>query len=123
MGFGGGSRESARAAHGEMRDGILVLTEGKSGALAYTANEVVETAGYPVTDVADTVGAGDTFHSALLAFLYREGISGGVSATSTQTLTDARDFACAAASINVTRAGCSPPTQEETEAFIGSSSH
>ncbi len=121
MGFGDDARQSAEAAFREMSDGILVLTEGKSGALAYTSGGVVETPGYPVRDVADTVGAGDTFHSALLAFLYRRGLSGGAPEPSADTLASALDFACAAASINVTRAGCSPPTQEETEAFIGSS--
>ncbi len=121
MGLADDARASAEAALNEMGQGTLVLTEGKSGALAYTASGVVETAGYPVKDVVDTVGAGDTFHSALLAYLHRGGFIGGATAPSNDVLAKALDFACAAASINVTRAGCSPPTQQETEAFIGAS--
>ena len=35
-------------------------------------------------------------------------------------LGDAVDFACAAAAINVSRKGCSPPTQKEVQDFIAS---
>ncbi|MDJ0909135.1 MAG: carbohydrate kinase [Woeseiaceae bacterium] len=118
MGFAQDARASAEAAWKEMGDGVMVLTEGKSGALAYAASGVAETGGYPVKDVTDTVGAGDTFHSALLAFLHREGDLSGDSVPSTETLAQAIRFACAAAAINVSRAGCSPPTQAETEAYI-----
>ena len=120
MGFAQDARTSAEAAWKEMGGGVMVLTEGKSGALAYAASGVAETAGYPVKEVTDTVGAGDTFHSALLAFLYRGGNLSGESAPSKDVLGEAIDFACAAAAINVSRAGCSPPTQAETEAFVAS---
>ncbi len=43
------------------------------------------------------------------------GRSAGVSQ---ESLGHAVDFACAAAAINVSRKGCSPPTQKEVEDFI-----
>ncbi len=114
-------RKSAEIAWAEMGSGMLVLTEGKGGALLYTANGVIAKSSYPIARIEDTVGAGDTFHSAFLASLYRSGaIDGPYRDLDTDILGDALDFACAAAAINVSRAGCSPPTQQEVEAFIES---
>ncbi len=112
-------RKSAEAAYAEMRSGMLVLTEGRGGALLYTTSGVIERSAYPIAHVEDTVGAGDTFHSALLASLYRsDAIHGPYGEIDSETLGDCLDFACAAAAINVSRAGCSPPTQREVEAFV-----
>ena len=115
------TREAAARAYEEMGSGMLVLTEGKGGALIHTTNGVVESTAYPVTTVADTVGAGDTFHSALLAALVREGAIGGrFRDVDPDVLCRAVDFACAAAAINVSRVGCDPPTQSEVEDFVRS---
>jgi fructokinase len=48
--------------------GWVVVTHGAAGATAWTPHGRVEVPGLPVT-VADTVGAGDTFQAALLAWL------------------------------------------------------
>lgn len=115
------TRDAAEIAFREMESGMLLLTEGNGGAVLYTANGLIEKKAYPIANIEDTVGAGDTFHSAFLASLsrsnavrrpYRE-VDRGV-------LGDALDFACAAAAINVSRVGCSPPTQYEVDAFIRS---
>lgn len=117
--FATDTREAAARAHEEMGTGMLVLTEGKGGALMQTENGVVEAEAFPVTHVEDTVGAGDTFHSALLAALVRGGAIGeGLRNVGSAILQDAVDFACAAAAINVSRVGCNPPTQSEVEDFI-----
>jgi fructokinase len=101
-----------------MESGMLVLTEGGGGATLYTARGKLEKVSYPVANIIDTVGAGDTFHSAFLASLYRaDAIRRPYRETDTDVLGDAVDFACAAAAINVSRAGCSPPTQEEVESY------
>jgi fructokinase len=103
------------------RFGLLVLTEGKGGALLLTANGAIEVKSYPIAHVEDTVGAGDTFHSAFLAALSRSNaIDGPYRDVDPAVLGDAVEFACAAAAINVSRAGCNPPTQEEVERFIHS---
>ena len=119
--FATDARAAAQCAYDEMGSGMLVLTEGNGGALLHTARGKTEKASYPIANVEDTVGAGDTFHSAFLASLYRaDAINGPYRDIDKRILGDAVDFACAAAAINVSRAGCSPPTQEEVENFIQS---
>ena len=117
--FAADTREAAARAYEEMGPGMLVLTEGKGGALLHTTNGMVQSKAYPVAHVADTVGAGDTFHSALLAALVRGGAIGEeFRNVGSAILQDAVDFACAAAAINVSRVGCNPPTQSEVEDFM-----
>ena len=117
--LGADARKSAKLAHREMGSGMLVLTRGSGGALLYTASGSLERKSYSIAHVVDTVGAGDTFQSAFLAALLRSGAIGGPDADPAM-LGDALDFACAAAAINVSRAGCSPPTQSEVEEFRAS---
>jgi fructokinase len=113
------ARKAAALAYKEMGTGMLVLTEGTGGALMQTENGAVEAEAFAVTHVEDTVGAGDTFHSALLAALVRGGAIGGkFRNVDSAILQDAVDFACAAAAINVSRVGCNPPTQSEVEDFM-----
>lgn len=98
---------------------MLLLTEGRGGALLHTAQGVVEKSAYPVADLKDTVGAGDTFHSAFIAALCRGGVPARpLAEADPEVLSDAVDFACAAAAINVSRVGCSPPTEDEVRRFI-----
>jgi sugar/nucleoside kinase (ribokinase family) len=47
-----------------------VVTRGSRGSVAYTDNETIEVTGYDVEPVS-TLGAGDVFHGALVAFLAR----------------------------------------------------
>jgi fructokinase len=116
------ARRGARIAFAEMGSGVLILTEGRGGALLHTAKSEIEKFAYPVSTVEDTVGAGDTFHSAFLASLLRSGSMHTTLAEIDQaTLGDAVDFGCASAAINISRVGCSPPTQSEVENFIKSS--
>ena len=119
--FAAGARDSAAVAYEEMGSGMLLLTEGKGGALLHTANGIIEKSAYPIARVEDTVGAGDTFHSAFLASLCRSGvIHESFAGIDHKVLGDAVDFACAAAAINVSRVGCSPPTKDEVDEFIDS---
>lgn len=116
--FGVDPQRAAARAYEEMESGMLLLTEGGGGATLYTARGKLEKVSYPVANIIDTVGAGDTFHSAFLASLYRaDAIRRPYREIDTDVLGDAVDFACAAAAINVSRAGCSPPTQEEVESY------
>ena len=111
--FAADNRKAAQVAFGEMGSGMLLLTEGKGGALLHTASGVIDKKAYPVSQVEDTVGAGDTFHSAFLAALCRsDAIERPYRDIDHGVLGDAVDFACAAAAINVSRVGCNPPTQQ-----------
>lgn len=114
-------RESAELAFASMQSGMLVFTEGRGGAVLINEHGSIEKRAYPIAHIEDTVGAGDTFHSAFLAALLRTGqLDKSFNEISQKSLGDAVDFACAAAAINVSRKGCSPPTQKEVEDFIES---
>ncbi|MHB9292023.1 fructokinase [Hollandina sp. SP2] len=102
---------------------LVLLTQGSAGALALLRGEQnqflrVQVPGFPVT-VADTIGAGDTFHGAFLAWLE---FHGHMSPTQVASLTrgelsEALGFANKAASLVCTRPGANPPTLAEIEAF------
>ena len=114
-------RRSAELAFSAMKSGMLVFTEGRVGAVLINAHGSIEKSAYPIANIEDTVGAGDTFHSAFLAALLRTGqLNKSLNGMSQDSLGYAVDFACAAAAINVSRKGCSPPTQNEVEGFIES---
>ena len=117
--FGKYAVESAKQAYSEMGSGILVLTTGKDGAVLFAGDRIIERPSYAVKSIADTVGAGDTFHAAFLASLYRNGLfNEPAGEINFRILGSAVDFACAAAAVNVTRVGCSPPTPREVESFM-----
>ncbi len=114
-------RKSAEIAFSEMSSGMFLLTEGRGGAVLHTAQGTIEKSAYPIANVRDTIGAGDTFHSAFLASLCCSGvIREPLAGINLEALGDAVDFACAAAAINVSRVGCSPPTKDEVDEFIDS---
>jgi len=112
-------RASAEIVYREMGSGLLVLTEGNGGAIVYSALGMVTRPAYRVSKVIDTVGAGDTFHSAFLAYLIRQGLNSAPAIKlGLEVLGRALNYACAAAAINVSRAGCSPPNDKEVLRFI-----
>ncbi len=102
-----------------LRNGALVVivTDGAGGATAYYGGQVMHRPSRPVV-VADTVGAGDTFHAALLARLAQTGRldRDGVAALDEEDLRDLLDYAGAAASITCTRRGADLPTRAEVDA-------
>lgn len=115
-------RKSAGILYDEMTNGMLVLTEGTGGAVLFSEQGQVSKRSYPVATLVDTVGAGDTFHSAFLASLYRRGeLSTSLAGINLESLGDALEFACAAAAINVSRSGCSPPSESEVLEFMATS--
>lgn len=93
----------------------VVLTKGDDGLAVLTgAGDVVEVPAV-VTDVVDTIGAGDTVQAALLAWLDRYG---ALSASALRQLSGddwdrALRFAAAAAAVTVSRPGAEPPFQQE----------
>ena len=64
----------------------------------------------------DTVGAGDTFFSAMLARLLKNNALSPSAEES--TLKDGLRFGAVAAGLNVEKIGCNPPTFEEVETLI-----
>ena len=86
-----------------------VITLGEQGALFKDSNQVIHQPAYQVGPVAETTGAGDAFNGGFAVAL-AEGMS----------IDKALSFACATASISVTRPGTAPsmPSRVEIEALI-----
>jgi fructokinase len=91
--------------------GAVVVTQGSNAAMAWCAGGSVEVP-VPAVDVVDTVGAGDAFGGAFLAW-WLEGGLGRAELSDRDRLEDAVAFAVRAAAINCTRAGAEPPTRSE----------
>ncbi len=93
-----------------------IVTRGERGALALGRQGFVE-APSPRVEVADTVGAGDTFTAALLAAMGRDGALGPASradsAFTPERLSRWLGFACRAAAFTCARPGCDPPRLAE----------
>lgn len=99
---------------------LVALTRGAKGAAVITQSFDVELPAPDGLEVIDTVGAGDCFHAALLAFLHFGGYldHDKIHHLDAMTLRLALQHALAAASLNVTRAGCDPATWDETKHFL-----
>ncbi|UHC16698.1 carbohydrate kinase [Methylobacterium currus] len=120
------SDEDLRAAYGPEADegalaqgwltagvALVVVTAGPEGARAYHAAGPVAVPGRRVA-VIDTVGAGDSFHAALLARLDRTGrlTRDALLSLDTDALRDLLSEAVAAASLTCTRRGADLPTRD-----------
>jgi fructokinase len=96
---------------------VVVVTLGPDGVLAVAEGTgIVRRPGRRVK-VVDTVGAGDSFTSALLAGLHRRGLLGldrreALRAIDTATLGAVLDEAVLASALTCTRPGADPPTAE-----------
>jgi fructokinase len=93
---------------------LIVLTRGGAGASAISATASASVQAKPIT-VADTVGAGDTFSAALLAWLDEAGqlAKDRIAALTKDELASALGFASRAAAIAVSRPGADPPWRRE----------
>lgn len=98
---------------------LAIVTLGASGAVLATARDRVTVPGRRV-DVADTIGAGDSFMSAVvqrLCALLDAGVDARAiadgSALGASVLTDIGEFAVSCAAITVSRTGSNPPTMAE----------
>lgn len=112
---------SAEILFSEMPQGVLLLTKGNGGATVFYKHHRINIPGYNVAMVADTVGAGDTFHGSFLASLERFNLLNlDINEWPIETLETSVSYACAAAAINVSRVGCQPPTIKELETYMQS---
>lgn len=98
---------------------LVIVTKGAGGAILTTAANRVSVAGARVV-VVDTIGAGDSFMSAMLSKVARL-LDNGVAMSAIKDasvfdegcLTELGDFAMRCAGITVSRAGANPPTLAE----------
>jgi fructokinase len=96
------------------RTRMVVVTCGADGATLATERERVHVEA-PRTNVVDTVGAGDSFMSALIADMAGRELADpqGLSDTPRQRLQQIGAFAVTAAAITCSRRGADPPYQRE----------
>lgn len=100
---------------------LVVVTQGAQGATAFGAFGTLTVPGRTVA-VRDTVGAGDTFHAALLARLSATGRldAGAIAALDRETVGDLLSYATAAAAITITRRGADLPHAADVAAMLAS---
>ena len=93
---------------------LVVITRGPDGAVGFTREHRVEVGGVKV-EVADTVGAGDTFNAGILASLHRAGKldKASIAALSEDDVRAALTWGAKAAAVTVSRPGANPPWAEE----------
>jgi fructokinase len=100
-----------------MDNGIVVLTLGEGGSHIITQQANIQQDIFQAENFGDTVGAGDTFFSAMISQLLRD------QALSPKSEHDkfayALKFGSMAASINVSKIGCHPPSHEEVLNQLG----
>jgi fructokinase len=97
---------------------FCVATLGGKGAVAHLGATRLEVAA-PKVEVVDTVGAGDSFMSALLSAMDRDGALGPAGrALDIERLRAWLGFAAKASAITCTRKGADPPTLTEVEATV-----
>ncbi|WP_405730706.1 carbohydrate kinase [Streptomyces sp. NBC_01537] len=104
---------------------LVVVTLGGAGSLAVTQTGIAHRTA-PAIQVADTVGAGDSFSAGMLHWLYTAGLLGGdrreaLRAISHQDVMRLLGTATTAAAITCTRPGANPPTLQELRARDGQS--
>jgi fructokinase len=94
---------------------LIVITRGIKGALAWHRKAGAIEVGAPAVDVVDTIGAGDSFHAALLFALtrLRRIERASLQAMEAHELRKSIAFACQCAALTCTRAGADPPRYTE----------
>ncbi len=92
---------------------IVLLTEGRKGARAFTRDLEISV-GAQAVKVVDTVGAGDTFNAGVLAALSEAGMLSkpALATIPAEALRAALEMGVRAA-VTVSRAGANPPWKEE----------
>jgi fructokinase len=91
---------------------LVVVTLGAEGAFGVCADAEIRVPA-PAVQVVDTIGAGDAFGAALLAWLHDHGRLSRDLRLDRDDLQAALEFACLVASITCTRPGADPPWRSE----------
>jgi fructokinase len=91
---------------------IVLVTLGAAGALAASPSGHVRVAA-PEVEVVDTIGAGDAFGAAVLAWLHDHDALRSDLTLDNEQVRSMLSFACLVAAITCTRAGADPPWRAE----------
>ncbi|MFT4013207.1 MAG: carbohydrate kinase [Paracoccus sp. (in: a-proteobacteria)] len=98
---------------------LVLQTGGAEGATAHWRQGDPVKAPATRVEVADTIGAGDTFNAGFLAALHQSGAltRDGIAALTSRTLAQALTMGTRAAAITVSRPGADPPWAQELAAL------
>jgi fructokinase len=107
-----GTEPTAAAVALAARDGATVLVTDGDRAVRVVSAHCVREVGVPRTDVVDSVGAGDAFGGAFLAWWIEHGL-GTRDLANTDALVEAVERAIDIATLTVQRAGADPPRRSE----------
>jgi fructokinase len=99
---------------------LVVITAGPLGATAFHQNGASAHCTPPSIEVADTIGAGDSFSAGLLAYFAKYGLlePAALTTLTESQLREALAQAVSASALTCTRPGADPPTVEELAQFI-----
>jgi len=99
---------------------LVVITAGPMGATAFHSNGAGARSTPPLIRVADTIGAGDAFTAALLAYFAEHELlsPGGIAQLSAAHLQASIAQAVMAGALTCTRPGADPPTRPELDHFM-----
>ncbi len=102
---------------------LVVITEGPDGATAYHQNGASTHCRPPAIKLADTIGAGDAFTSALLAYFDNHGLlsRGAIAGLDQAQLRSSLAQAVAASALTCSRLGADPPRVVELARFVDQS--
>ena len=100
---------------------LVVVTQGEGGPWGVVAAGATSVTA-PLVEVADTVGAGDSFMAALISAIVDRELDGAqrreqLRRLSTQDLSEILLFAARAAAMTVSRPGANPPSKDELHNF------
>jgi fructokinase len=97
---------------------LVVVTRGPNGAIAFHKDRSIDMPGRKV-DVVDTVGAGDSFHAALLSSLAAANQlkRDAIRDLAMESLERALQYAITASSVTCSRRGADLPTSKEVDAM------
>jgi len=92
---------------------LLILTQGSKGSSVWHNDKWYEAAAYPVDNLSDTVGAGDTFMASVLVWLTKNENMKRLGILELKEKQDLQYYASKAASFNCKKQGCNPPWENE----------
>ncbi|AMM23911.1 carbohydrate kinase family protein [Variovorax sp. PAMC 28711] len=101
----------------------VIVTRGGEGATLYRKGHSPIDVAAPKVDVADTIGAGDTFAAGLSVALLEQGVEqvAQLAALPDDAWREVLRFAATAAALNCTREGCDPPGREALRVALAAS--
>ncbi|MBR0908875.1 carbohydrate kinase family protein [Bradyrhizobium japonicum] len=113
--FGGEPHEQRAKMLLSQGTSLVVITRGNNGAIAWHASAGQIEVQAPKVEIADTIGAGDSFQAALLFALHKQGRIGRqqLKDTGADELRRALSFAAKCAGLTCTRPGADPPWSHE----------